>query len=134
RMFKKWVEFQGFQRKRAATFPAFDHIQGRTGKSPGDFERSLFKNQRHSLMKKINQLLIYLFMGIASMMAQTEPKMLIQPYLQDAEPNSVTIRWETAQGEESIVGYGTSPKLGKKAQGKAEGINCSASRARAVKL
>ena len=85
-------------------------------------------------MKKINQLLIFLFLGIAPMMAQSEPQILVQPYLQNAEPNSITIMWETTNGEESIVEYGTTSKLGKKATGNAEDINFSDSRVHTVKV
>ena len=85
-------------------------------------------------MKKINQLLIFLFVGATQMMAQSEPQILVQPYLQNAEPNSITIMWETTNGEESVVEYGTTPKLGKKATGKAEDINFSESRVHTVTL
>ncbi|MGB5556223.1 MAG: fibronectin type III domain-containing protein, partial [Flavobacteriaceae bacterium] len=65
---------------------------------------------------------------------QKEATILIQPYLQDATPNSIKIAWETSTGEESIVEYGTSPKLGKKATGIAFDINFSSSRVHEVKL
>ncbi|CAN0504777.1 unnamed protein product, partial [Scytosiphon promiscuus] len=42
---------------------------------------------------------------------------LIQHYLQDAEPNSIKIMWETSMSEESIVEWGLTPKLGKKTKG-----------------
>ena len=71
-------------------------------------------------MKKIKQLLIVFCMGLMQVTAQTEPQILVQPYLQDAEPNSIVIMWETTSGEESIVEWGTTEKLGKKASGKAE--------------
>ena len=85
-------------------------------------------------MKKIKQLLIVFCMGLMQVTAQTEPQILVQPYLQDAEPNSIVIMWETSSGEESIVEWGTTEKLGKKAFGKAEDINFSDSRVHTVKL
>ena len=36
----------------------------------------------------------------------------IQPYLQDASPNSIHILWETDSGEESTVEWGLSEELG----------------------
>ncbi|MEX0359509.1 MAG: fibronectin type III domain-containing protein, partial [Allomuricauda sp.] len=78
-------------------------------------------------------LLAFLTYGIGT--AQTNsPEFLIQPYLQDAEPNSITIMWETNQGEESIVEWGKTPKVGKKARGTSEDINFSQARVHTVKL
>ncbi|MEW2920921.1 fibronectin type III domain-containing protein [Muricauda sp. ANG21] len=85
-------------------------------------------------MKKINQLIICLLVGISGLFAQNEPQILIQPYLQDAEPNSITIKWETDSGEESIVEWGSTEKLGKKTVGMAYDINFSNSRIHEVKL
>ena len=85
-------------------------------------------------MRKINLLFVYIFLGLGTVMAQSKPQILVQHYLQDAEPNSITIMWETSSGEESIVEYGTSPRLGKKAEGNAEGINFSDTRVHSVKL
>lgn len=85
-------------------------------------------------MKKINQLLIAIFAGLLQITAQTEPHILVCPYLQDAEPNSIVIMWEATSGEESIVEWGTTEKLGKKTTGKAEDINFSDARVHIVKL
>ena len=41
----------------------------------------------------------------------------ILPYLQDAEPHSICILWETSSGEESIVEYGLTADLGLIAEG-----------------
>jgi len=70
----------------------------------------------------------------AVMYAQEKATFLVQPYLQDANPTEITIMWETSLGEESVVEYGTSPKLGKKANGNAYDINFSASRIHEVHL
>ena len=59
---------------------------------------------------------------------------LVQPYLQDAEPNSIKIMWETSMDEESVVEWGLTPKLGKKTKGMAYDINFSESRIHEVKL
>lgn len=58
----------------------------------------------------------------------------IRPYLQDAAPNSMTVMWETSKGEESIVEWGTTPKLGKKSQGIAYDVNFSEARIHEVKI
>lgn len=42
---------------------------------------------------------------------------LIQPYLQDAEPTSIIIKWETDVNTESIVQYGTTQSLGQSTSG-----------------
>ena len=85
-------------------------------------------------MKKINCFCIVFCLGLMQLAAQTKPEILVQPYLQDAEPNSIVIMWETSSGEESIVEWGTTEKLGKKATGRAEDINFSESRVHTVKL
>ena len=85
-------------------------------------------------MKTIKQLLILCCVGLMHVTAQTEPQILVQPYLQDAEPHSIVIMWETTRGEESIVEWGTTEKLGRKTVGKANDINFSDSRVHTVKL
>jgi len=85
-------------------------------------------------MKKINQLLFYLFAGTVMAVAQEQPQILVQPYLQDAQPNSIIIKWETSSGEESIVEWGATEKLGKKTQGIAYDVNFSDTRIHEVKL
>lgn len=66
--------------------------------------------------------------------AQDKVAFVVQPYLQNASPTEMTIMWETSMGEESVVEYGTSPKLGKKATGVATDINFTESRIHEVKL
>jgi len=75
--------------------------------------------------------IVFQFMGLAQ---NAQGELLIQPYLQDAEPNSIKIMWETSVGEESIVEWGLTPKLGKKSDGIAFDINFSDSRIHEVKL
>ncbi|MDN5215359.1 fibronectin type III domain-containing protein [Fulvivirgaceae bacterium BMA12] len=69
-------------------------------------------------------LLFGVIVCLVSLQAQSQ-ELEIAPYLQDAEPNEITIKWQTDTGEESVVEYGLSPKLGKKASGKSFGINFS---------
>lgn len=59
---------------------------------------------------------------------------LVKPYLQDATPNAIKVMWETSQGEESIVEWGTTPKLGKKTSGIAFDINHTDARIHEVEL
>ena len=67
----------------------------------------------------MKQILNVLFSVATSMMvistqAQT---FVVQPYLQDATPNSIRIMWETSVGDESIVLWGTDASLGNTATG-----------------
>lgn len=72
---------------------------------------------------------------LAQVQAQEKnPKMVVQPYLQNASPNAITVMWETSSGEESIVEWGTSNTLGKKTEGIAFDINFSDSRVHEVTL
>jgi len=41
----------------------------------------------------------------------------VGPYLQDAEPNSITIMWETSSGDESTVEWGETASLGNSTSG-----------------
>lgn len=63
-----------------------------------------------------------------------QPTFIVKPYLQDAEPNSIVIKWETSANEESIVEWGETAKLGQKTTGKAEGVNFTESRLHEVRL
>ncbi|SOE21171.1 Purple acid Phosphatase, N-terminal domain [Spirosomataceae bacterium TFI 002] len=67
-----------------------------------------------------------------SVLGQSE--LLVKPFLQDAEPTSIIIKWETSSGEESTVEYGTTQKLGSKANGIAYDVNFNESRVHEVKL
>jgi hypothetical protein len=79
--------------------------------------------------------IILLIVTIFQLSAQSgEPTILIQPYLQDATPNSIKIAWETSFGEESLVEYGSTTKLEKKAKGVAFDINFSSARIHEVKI
>ena len=49
-----------------------------------------------------------------SLSAQT---ILIQPYLQDAEPTSIIIKWETDVNTQSTIQYGVTSSLGQTANG-----------------
>ncbi|WKX77845.1 fibronectin type III domain-containing protein [Zobellia laminariae] len=65
---------------------------------------------------------------------QDQPTLLVNPYLQDATPNSIKIMWQTSSGEESIVEWGTTQKLGKKTEGLASDINFTDSRIHEVQI
>lgn len=87
-------------------------------------------------MKIKSKVVLLLTMAFHVMGAAQNVKgeILIQPYLQDAEPNSIKIMWETSAGEESLVEWGSTPKLGKRTKGIAYDINFSESRIHEVKL
>jgi len=64
---------------------------------------------------KFNTLaLVAIFSFSFSLTAQT---IKVQPYLQNAEPNSIYILWETDLGEESIVEWGLTVALGSSTSG-----------------
>ncbi len=50
----------------------------------------------------------------------------VQPYLQNASPNSINILWETTDGDESIVEWGLTETLGNTTSGTAETSNGTA--------
>ncbi|WP_074977887.1 purple acid phosphatase family protein [Zhouia amylolytica] len=61
-------------------------------------------------------------------------KIEIKPYLQDANPTSITIMWQTDSGDESIVEWGTTPKLKNKTKGESFDINFTDARVHSVTL
>lgn len=63
-----------------------------------------------------------------------DAELLVHPYLQDAHPNSITILWETSKGEESIVEWGLTPKLGNTSKGIAYDVNFSEARIHKVEV
>ncbi|SHI44057.1 fibronectin type III domain-containing protein [Pseudozobellia thermophila] len=85
---------------------------------------------------KTKGLTLFVFLAVhLGIQAQgKQPEILIQPYLQDATPNSIKVLWETSSGEESIVEWGTSPKLGKRSKGISFDVNFSESRIHEVKI
>ncbi|MFT5750994.1 MAG: hypothetical protein ACI828_001596 [Flavobacteriales bacterium] len=68
--------------------------------------------------------------GCLPLLAQT---IIVQPYLQDASPNSIYIMWETDSMDESIVEWGLTNALGNSTSGIAE-VSNGASRIHEVKL
>lgn len=60
--------------------------------------------------------LVALFGVVTNARSQT---ILVQPYLQDAEPTRMSILWETTAGTQSTVEYGTTTALGSAATGTA---------------
>ncbi|MCB0686759.1 MAG: metallophosphoesterase family protein [Saprospiraceae bacterium] len=81
-------------------------------------------------MKKKLLVLFYFVYGL-KLFAQS---LQIQPYLQDMEPNSVVIMWQTDFGEESTVQWGETKALGKESHGVVENINYDDVRLHSVKL
>ena len=62
-------------------------------------------------MKKFLILSIAFCLTLITITAQAQT-FVVQPYLQDAEPNSIRIMWETSAGEESLVMWGLDETLG----------------------
>jgi hypothetical protein len=56
----------------------------------------------------------------------------IGPYLQDATPSTAKIMWETSSGDQSLVEWGTTQKLGKKTAGIAYDVNYTDARVHEV--
>ncbi len=56
--------------------------------------------------------LFFLSLSLSVSFAIYSQNIKVQPYLQDATPNSIYILWETDSGEESTVEWGLSPALG----------------------
>ncbi|WP_282160981.1 fibronectin type III domain-containing protein [Ulvibacterium marinum] len=85
---------------------------------------------------KLNQLayLLFFVISLSASAQKKEVSFLVRPYLQDASPNSIKILWETSSGEESIVEWGLTPKLGQKDVGIAYDVNFSESRIHEVKI
>lgn len=77
--------------------------------------------------------LVFAFVSLAG--AQEKPvEILIRPFLQNATPNSIIIKWETSRGEQSVVEWGKTKRLGKKTVGKSEKVNFGNSRIHEVQL
>ncbi|WP_188599276.1 fibronectin type III domain-containing protein [Polaribacter pacificus] len=72
-----------------------------------------------------------IFFLCSSISAQT---IEIAPYLQDANPTSIKIMWQTDFGDEAMVLWGTSPKLGKRSSGTSFDINFTEKRVHEVHL
>ena len=85
---------------------------------------------------KLRHKLLFLthFIVLLGTAQKTKPEIIIKPYLQDATPSSIIVKWETSTGEESVVEYGLTAKLGKKTKGISYDINFSESRIHEVKL
>ncbi|WP_209329017.1 FN3 domain-containing metallophosphoesterase family protein [Lunatimonas salinarum] len=60
------------------------------------------------IRKSLVQVIALFVLSMAPTLAQ---RVVVNPYLQNARPNSIHISWETDSGEESIVEYGLSKKL-----------------------
>jgi hypothetical protein len=65
---------------------------------------------------RLFQTVLFLFCLTVSATLQGQD-LLVWPYLQDAQPHSIHILWETSTGEESLVEYGLDEDLGLSATG-----------------
>lgn len=82
-----------------------------------------------------NKLLIFFSLISFFVNAQTKEVLIeVQPYLQDATPSSIKIMWQTNINEKSIVEWGLTPKLGKKAKGISYDVNFTEARIHEVSL
>ncbi|WP_291870731.1 metallophosphoesterase family protein [Maribacter sp.] len=86
------------------------------------------------MIKKHKIVFILLWISAMGLAQSSKERFLVQPFLQDAEPNSIKIKWETSMEGGSIVEWGLTPKLGKKTKGISYDINFSDSRIHEVKL
>ncbi|WP_186758044.1 FN3 domain-containing metallophosphoesterase family protein [Echinicola salinicaeni] len=83
---------------------------------------------------KCRTIACFLFLFLSIVVNGSAQQLEIKPYLQNAAPNEITIMWQTNFGEESIVEWGTSSKLGNQTEGKAFDINFTEARVHEVKL
>ncbi len=85
-------------------------------------------------MKFLLSLIFFSAILPCSICQQVSQSFLVEPYLQDAEPHSIKIMWETSLDGESVVQWGKSHKLGNTATGRSFDINFSTSRVHEVQL
>ena len=81
-------------------------------------------------LRKIQLVLLVILASCMTLKAQT---IKVQPYLQDASPNSIYILWETDSMDESIAEWGLTNELGNLTSGTANASNGDA-RIHEVKL
>ena len=84
-------------------------------------------------MKHIIGLSLLIISFCTTMQAQRN-SFLVKPYLQDAEPTSIIIKWETEFDGESTVEWGLTAKLGNKTTGNSNKVNFGESRLHEVQL
>ncbi|MBC8150801.1 MAG: hypothetical protein H8E97_05900 [Bacteroidetes bacterium] len=69
-------------------------------------------------MKQLLNILFFVVTSLMLMATNTQAQtFVVQPYLQDAAPNSIRIMWETSTGEESVVMWGLEESLGNSTSG-----------------
>lgn len=85
-------------------------------------------------MKKQLSLTIAVLMCLHLFAQTTDVIINVQPYLQDATPHSIIIKWQTNSASESYVDWGSTHKLGNSTKGISEGINYTDTRIHEVKL
>ena len=67
-------------------------------------------------MKNLPNLLVAITLLLTAITTQAQT-IVVQPYLQDASPNSIRMMWETSAGEESLVLWGPDEDLGNTTSG-----------------
>ncbi len=65
--------------------------------------------------KKVTTIALLLILSFTQLTQAQQ--ITVEPYLQNAEPNSIYIHWETDTGEESTVDWGLTPGLGNSSSG-----------------
>ncbi|MEI6866417.1 metallophosphoesterase family protein [Flavicella sp.] len=85
-------------------------------------------------MKTQISIIIALVVCIQTFGQNQQVEIEIQPFLQDATPNSIIIKWQTNFGDDSTVEWGLTEKLGEKSKGKSYDVNFSKVRIHEVKL
>lgn len=111
----------------------FNHVSLRnaTFQKNGN-KKSTFTNRKiaHSSPITAKMYINYSIVCLTAMLAFAQQSLSqtikVQPYLQDASPNSMSILWETDFSEESIVEWGLTESLGNSATGNAENSNGTA--------
>ena len=69
-------------------------------------------------MKQLLNILFFVVISLIVLATTTQAQtFVVQPYLQDAAPNSIRIMWETSSGEESVVMWGLEETLGNSTSG-----------------
>ena len=69
---------------------------------------NLYLEKKHNMLKTVIGSLLFFFSCFSALTQSLQ----VGPYLQDAEPNSMTVMWETNTIDESIVEWGPTTDLG----------------------
>lgn len=86
------------------------------------------------VLKNISLLSTLLLSLCSTPIYAQQNRFLVRPYLQDAEPTSIKIMWETSLDGQSMVEWGTTEKLGHKTTGISEKVTYGTSRLHQVQI